>query len=87
MTHFLLSLKYFDFPQLFFENFFLLQKIFVKNKKIGDKVKLLETYIVCHDTFISEGTVGTITDLVTFNKNGTKNDVAWIDVGLTEDRI
>ena len=22
--------------------------------KIGDKVKLLETYIVCHDTFISE---------------------------------
>ena len=50
--------------------------------KIGDKVKLLETYIVCHDTFISEGTVGTITDLVTFNKNGTKNDVAWIDVGL-----
>ena len=50
--------------------------------KIGDKVKLLETYIVCHDTFISKGTVGTITNLVTFNKNGTKNDVAWIDVGL-----
>ena len=50
--------------------------------KIGDKVKLLRTYIVCHDTFIEEGTVGTITDLVTFNKNGTNNDVAWIDVGL-----
>ena len=50
--------------------------------KIGDKVKLLNTYIVCHDTFISKGTVGTITDLVTFNKNGTKNNVAWIDVGL-----
>ena len=50
--------------------------------KIGDKVKLLETYIVCHDTFISKGTFGTITDLVTFNKNGTNNDVAWIDVGL-----
>jgi hypothetical protein len=50
--------------------------------KIGDKVKLLETYIVCHDTFISKGTVGTITDIVTFNKDGTKTDVAWIDVGL-----
>ena len=50
--------------------------------KIGDKVKLLNTYIVCHDTFISKGTIGIITDLMTFTKNGTKNDVAWIDVGL-----
>ena len=50
--------------------------------KVGDKVKLLDQYIVCHDTIISEGTEGTITDLVTFSKNGTYTDVAWIDVGL-----
>ena len=50
--------------------------------KIGDKVKLLEQYIVCHDTIISEGTEGVITSIFNFCKNGTYTAVAWIDVGL-----